>query len=81
MGEMVGLSLVENSPVGYKLVSVNETTGEIAFLGGDDQPIHTELAGTGDLCAADTALGVWYYLGDTSAGSIPEFPPNSFFFS
>lgn len=68
-GDMVGLSLVENSPVGYKLVSVNESSGVVGLLGGADQPVHSEMAGTGDLCAVDKALGVWYYLGDTSAGT------------
>ena len=67
--ELVALSMVQNSPVGYKLTSVNETTGELSFLGGDAQQTHMELAGTGDLCAIDEALGVWYYLGDTSAGT------------
>jgi hypothetical protein len=67
--DMVALSLVENSPSGYQLLSVNESTGELAILDGDNQPVHSELAGTGDLCAVDTSLGVWYYLGDTTAGT------------
>jgi len=64
---LVGLAMVENGPAKYKLVSVNATSGVLEF--GDDQEAHEELAGTGDLCAIDKATGVFYYLGDTSAGT------------
>ena len=66
---LVGLALTSNGPSAYKLVSVNQTSGELEFLGGGEQEEHAELAGTGDLCAVDTNLGVWYYLGDSSAGT------------
>ena len=62
---MVGLALKANSPATWNLVSVNETSGVLADLG----PPHTELASTGDLCAIDSSLGVFYYLGDTSSGT------------
>ena len=59
---MVGLSLVQASPSEYMLVSVDQPTGEVRSL-GEGQPAHTELAGTGDLCAVDPGLGVFYCLG------------------
>ena len=63
--ELYGLVRVHNMPSLPALVTVNASTGRIAFVdpSGAGQPT---TAGTGDLVAIDRSAGRYYYLGDAN---------------
>jgi len=57
--------MVHNSPEMPALVRVSSATGSVTISG----PALTPLAATGDLASVDTARGILWYLGDSSAGT------------
>jgi hypothetical protein len=65
--KLYGLELVHNSPAQPALITIDDTTGNMSYV-GDGKGLN-ELAATGDLRAVDPKRGIYYFLGDTSAGT------------
>ena len=67
--KLYGLSLVHNSPAQSKLVRIDSTEGNVTELGAALGPEHGAMSATSDLRAVDSKRGVYYFLGDTHAGT------------
>jgi hypothetical protein len=65
--KLYGLELVHNSPAQPALVEIDAAGGNMSFVGTGAGL--GELAACGDLRAVDTKRGIYYFLGDTSAGT------------
>lgn len=67
--KLYGQSMVHNSPVQAKLVRIDSTEGNLTELGDPMGPDHGAMGATSDLRAVDTKRGVFYFLGDSHAGT------------
>ena len=67
--KLYGLSMVHNGPAQDKLVRIDSTEGNLTELGSPLGPEHGAMTGTDDLRAVDTKRGIYYFLGDTHAGT------------
>lgn len=64
-GALYGMSLVGNQPAVVSLSKMDYTTGNVTVF----PTKFSQLDGMSDLNAADENVGIYYYLGDTSAGT------------
>ena len=69
LGSLYGLSMVHNGPSQDKLVEISAVLGNVTYFGDALGPAHGAMTGTDDLRAVDTKRGIYYFLGDTGAGT------------